>query len=206
MLEAVRVLGLRCEAGEQKSQAPPGLGSGEGRGKGCVFPQVDVVSRSGEKIPVSVWMKKVKQDHSLCCVVVLEPVERVSAWVAFQSDVSVPSASQPCAAYYVCAATPGLSPHCCLLCAPGVHGRSAPAAPLICVCPWASVSLSVEWGCTWDRSCDCLSLSVRWHVQSRPNGGRHAALERELCLGWLCRASAECVRRSTIWVLPAAGE
>lgn len=132
MLEAVHVLGLRCEAGEQKSQAPPGLGSGEGRGKGCVFPQVDVVSRSGEKIPVSVWMKKVKQDHSQCCVVVLEPVERVSAWVAFQSDVSVPSASQPCAAYYVCAASPGLSPHCGLLCAPGVHGRSAPAAPLIC--------------------------------------------------------------------------
>ncbi|VCW97189.1 unnamed protein product, partial [Gulo gulo] len=42
---------------------------------------VDVVSRSGERIPVSVWMKKVKQEHSLCCVVVLEPVERVSAWV-----------------------------------------------------------------------------------------------------------------------------
>uniref|UniRef100_A0A7N5JQ44 PAS domain-containing serine/threonine-protein kinase n=1 Tax=Ailuropoda melanoleuca TaxID=9646 RepID=A0A7N5JQ44_AILME len=52
---------------------------------------VDVVSRSGEKIPVSVWMKKVKQDHSLCCVVVLEPVERVSAWVAFQSDGTVTS-------------------------------------------------------------------------------------------------------------------
>uniref|UniRef100_A0A452U1T6 PAS domain-containing serine/threonine-protein kinase n=1 Tax=Ursus maritimus TaxID=29073 RepID=A0A452U1T6_URSMA len=52
---------------------------------------VDVVSRSGEKIPVSVWMKKVKQDHSLCCVVVLEPVERVSAWVAFQSDGTITS-------------------------------------------------------------------------------------------------------------------
>lgn len=46
------------------------------------------MSCSREKIPVSVWMKRVKQEHSLCCVVVLEPVERVSAWVAFQSDVS----------------------------------------------------------------------------------------------------------------------
>ncbi|KAM9084941.1 PAS domain-containing serine/threonine-protein kinase isoform 2-T3 [Megaptera novaeangliae] len=52
---------------------------------------VDVVSRSGEQIPVSVWMKRVKQEHSLCCVVVLEPVERVSAWVAFQSDGIVTS-------------------------------------------------------------------------------------------------------------------
>ncbi|XP_057600411.1 PAS domain-containing serine/threonine-protein kinase isoform X2 [Hippopotamus amphibius kiboko] len=52
---------------------------------------VDIVSRSGEKIPVSVWMKRLKQEHSLCCVVVLEPVERVSAWVAFQSDGTVTS-------------------------------------------------------------------------------------------------------------------
>nr|XP_040124118.1 PAS domain-containing serine/threonine-protein kinase isoform X2 [Ictidomys tridecemlineatus] len=50
---------------------------------------VDIVSRSGEKVPVSVWMKRVRQERGLCCVVVLEPVERVSAWVAFQSDVSV---------------------------------------------------------------------------------------------------------------------
>ncbi|XP_026304864.1 PAS domain-containing serine/threonine-protein kinase isoform X2 [Piliocolobus tephrosceles] len=47
---------------------------------------VDVISRSGEKIPVSVWMKRMRQEHRLCCVVVLEPVERVSTWVAFQSD------------------------------------------------------------------------------------------------------------------------
>ncbi|XP_045415850.1 PAS domain-containing serine/threonine-protein kinase [Lemur catta] len=50
---------------------------------------VDVVSRSGEKIPVSVWMKRLRQEHSLCCVVVLEPVERVSAWVDFQSDGTI---------------------------------------------------------------------------------------------------------------------
>uniref|UniRef100_U3FQK5 PAS domain-containing serine/threonine-protein kinase n=1 Tax=Callithrix jacchus TaxID=9483 RepID=U3FQK5_CALJA len=52
---------------------------------------VDIVSRSGEKIPVSVWMKKMRQEHRLCCVVVLEPVERVSTWVAFQSDGTVTS-------------------------------------------------------------------------------------------------------------------
>ncbi|XP_008525425.2 PAS domain-containing serine/threonine-protein kinase isoform X1 [Equus przewalskii] len=52
---------------------------------------VDIVSCSREKIPVSVWMKRVKQEHSLCCVVVLEPVERVSAWVAFQSDGTITS-------------------------------------------------------------------------------------------------------------------
>lgn len=52
------------------------------------MPQVDVVSRSGERIAVSVWMKRLKQQRSPCCVVVLEPVERVSAWVAFRSDVS----------------------------------------------------------------------------------------------------------------------
>ncbi|EGV95324.1 PAS domain-containing serine/threonine-protein kinase [Cricetulus griseus] len=47
---------------------------------------VDIVSRSGEKIPVSVWIKRLQQERGLCCVVVLEPVERVSACVAFQSD------------------------------------------------------------------------------------------------------------------------
>ncbi|XP_014640969.1 PREDICTED: PAS domain-containing serine/threonine-protein kinase [Ceratotherium simum simum] len=52
---------------------------------------VDIVSHSGEKIPVSVWMKQMKQEHSFCCVVVLEPVERVSAWVAFQSDGTITS-------------------------------------------------------------------------------------------------------------------
>ncbi|KAM8919294.1 PAS domain-containing serine/threonine-protein kinase isoform 2-T2 [Lycaon pictus] len=56
---------------------------------------VDVVSRGGEKIPVSVWMKKVKQERSPCCVVVLEPVERVSAWVTFQSDGTITSCDSP---------------------------------------------------------------------------------------------------------------
>ncbi|XP_059559807.1 PAS domain-containing serine/threonine-protein kinase isoform X3 [Myotis daubentonii] len=52
---------------------------------------VDVVSRSSERIPVSVWMKRMKQEPRRCCVVVLEPVERVSAWVSFQSDGTVTS-------------------------------------------------------------------------------------------------------------------
>lgn len=52
---------------------------------------VDVLSRSGDKTPVSVWMKGVKQEHGRCCVVVLEPVDRVSAWVAFQSDGTITS-------------------------------------------------------------------------------------------------------------------
>ncbi|PNJ10418.1 PASK isoform 5 [Pongo abelii] len=52
---------------------------------------VDIISRSGEKIPVSVWMKRMQQEHRLCCVVVLEPVERVSTWVAFQSDGTITS-------------------------------------------------------------------------------------------------------------------
>ncbi|KAM5228661.1 LOW QUALITY PROTEIN: PAS domain-containing serine/threonine-protein kinase [Ctenodactylus gundi] len=52
---------------------------------------VDIISRSGEKIPVSVWMKRVQQDRGLCCVVVLEPVERISAWVNFQSDGTITS-------------------------------------------------------------------------------------------------------------------
>ncbi|XP_008827365.1 PAS domain-containing serine/threonine-protein kinase isoform X2 [Nannospalax galili] len=52
---------------------------------------VDIVSRSGEKIPVSVWIKRVQQERGLCCVVVLEPVERISAWVTFQSDGTITS-------------------------------------------------------------------------------------------------------------------
>ncbi|XP_019485071.1 PREDICTED: PAS domain-containing serine/threonine-protein kinase isoform X2 [Hipposideros armiger] len=56
---------------------------------------VDVLSRSGDKTPVSVWMKRVKQEHSRCCVVVLEPVDRVSAWVAFQSDGAITLCDSP---------------------------------------------------------------------------------------------------------------
>lgn len=51
---------------------------------------VDVVSQGGEKVPVSVWMKRLRQEaRRLRCVVMLEPVERLSAWVAFQSDGTI---------------------------------------------------------------------------------------------------------------------
>ncbi|XP_037704668.1 PAS domain-containing serine/threonine-protein kinase isoform X2 [Choloepus didactylus] len=52
---------------------------------------VDVVNRNGQKIPVSVWMKKMGREQSRCCVVVLEPVERVSAHVTLRSDGTVTS-------------------------------------------------------------------------------------------------------------------
>lgn len=71
-----------------QQQAPPGWWAGC-TGARLHVSQVDIVSHGGEKIAVSVWMKKVRQEHRLCCVVVLEPVERVSAWVSFQNDVSL---------------------------------------------------------------------------------------------------------------------
>uniref|UniRef100_A0A6I8NJG5 PAS domain-containing serine/threonine-protein kinase n=1 Tax=Ornithorhynchus anatinus TaxID=9258 RepID=A0A6I8NJG5_ORNAN len=52
---------------------------------------VDIVGRNNEKIPVSVWMKRIKNECGHCCVVVLEPVERISAWVTFQSDGKITS-------------------------------------------------------------------------------------------------------------------
>ncbi|XP_023578007.1 PAS domain-containing serine/threonine-protein kinase [Octodon degus] len=55
---------------------------------------VDIVSHGGEKIPVSVWMKRVRQERGLCCVVVLEPVERISAWVTFQSEGAITSCDE----------------------------------------------------------------------------------------------------------------
>ena len=71
------------------------------------MPQVDVVSRSGERIAVSVWMKRLKQQRSPCCVVVLEPVERVSAWVAFRSDVSHSATRAPPPAAHQHVVSPG---------------------------------------------------------------------------------------------------
>uniref|UniRef100_F7EYX0 PAS domain-containing serine/threonine-protein kinase n=1 Tax=Monodelphis domestica TaxID=13616 RepID=F7EYX0_MONDO len=45
---------------------------------------VDIVCSNKEKIPVSIWMKKL--EHGPCCVALLEPVERFTVWVTFQSD------------------------------------------------------------------------------------------------------------------------
>ncbi|XP_020844654.1 PAS domain-containing serine/threonine-protein kinase isoform X2 [Phascolarctos cinereus] len=50
---------------------------------------VDLVCSSKEKIPVSIWMKTVEHNSSPCCVVLLEPVERFTVWVTFQSDGKV---------------------------------------------------------------------------------------------------------------------
>uniref|UniRef100_K7GB36 non-specific serine/threonine protein kinase n=1 Tax=Pelodiscus sinensis TaxID=13735 RepID=K7GB36_PELSI len=47
---------------------------------------VDVIDRSNEKIPVSVWMRRMRSEEKWCCVVVLEPVEKLSASVSFKSD------------------------------------------------------------------------------------------------------------------------
>ncbi|XP_012907335.1 PAS domain-containing serine/threonine-protein kinase isoform X2 [Mustela putorius furo] len=85
---------LRPDSDVVKALSEEHMGA-DGRAAVVFGTVVDVVSRSGERIPVSVWMKKVKQEHSLCCVVVLEPVERVSAWVAFQSDGTITSCDSP---------------------------------------------------------------------------------------------------------------
>ncbi|XP_039345284.1 PAS domain-containing serine/threonine-protein kinase isoform X2 [Mauremys reevesii] len=52
---------------------------------------VDVIGHSNEKIPVSVWMRRMRSKDSRCCVVVLEPVERLSASVSFRSDGEITS-------------------------------------------------------------------------------------------------------------------
>ncbi|XP_044288807.1 PAS domain-containing serine/threonine-protein kinase isoform X2 [Varanus komodoensis] len=55
---------------------------------GAVVPGtvVDVISHSKEIIPVSVWMRRIKNHCNHYCVVVLEPVERLSASVFFKSN------------------------------------------------------------------------------------------------------------------------
>ncbi|XP_042316105.1 PAS domain-containing serine/threonine-protein kinase isoform X2 [Sceloporus undulatus] len=52
---------------------------------------VDVISRSNEKIPVSAWTRRIKAHHNEYCVVVLEPVERLSASVFFTSNGEIAS-------------------------------------------------------------------------------------------------------------------
>lgn len=140
-------------------------------------PQVDVVNRGGEKVPVSVWMKRLRQEtRRLRCVVVLEPVERLTAWVAFQSDVS--TGDLPCSppapvlptvlpSFLECCPYPALllsfmlcSPLCCsfLLCPPPF------TAPLLLCClpsspPWQQPAC-LGLGCCGTlnlgtRPCDC---------------------------------------------------
>uniref|UniRef100_A0A8C4W0G7 PAS domain-containing serine/threonine-protein kinase n=1 Tax=Gopherus evgoodei TaxID=1825980 RepID=A0A8C4W0G7_9SAUR len=52
---------------------------------------VDVIGHSNEKIPVSIWMRRMRSKDNRCCVVVLEPVERLSASVSFRSDGEITS-------------------------------------------------------------------------------------------------------------------
>ncbi|KFQ61691.1 PAS domain-containing serine/threonine-protein kinase, partial [Pelecanus crispus] len=47
---------------------------------------VDVIGRLKEKIPVLVWLRQIRSEDNQCCVVVLEPVERLSAAVSFRVD------------------------------------------------------------------------------------------------------------------------
>ncbi|KAM6258369.1 PAS domain-containing serine/threonine-protein kinase isoform 2-T2 [Porphyrio hochstetteri] len=47
---------------------------------------VDVVGRLKEKIPVSVWLRRIRSKDNQRCVVVLEPVERLAASVSFRAD------------------------------------------------------------------------------------------------------------------------
>ncbi|XP_009069726.1 PREDICTED: PAS domain-containing serine/threonine-protein kinase, partial [Acanthisitta chloris] len=48
---------------------------------------VDVTGRLSEKIPVSVWLRQIRSKDAQRCVVVLEPVERLSASVCFGVDI-----------------------------------------------------------------------------------------------------------------------
>ncbi|KAM6357586.1 PAS domain-containing serine/threonine-protein kinase isoform 4-T4 [Alca torda] len=52
---------------------------------------VDVIGRLKEKIPVSIWLRRIRSKDNQCCVVVLEPVERLSASVSFRDDGEITS-------------------------------------------------------------------------------------------------------------------
>ncbi|NXM31044.1 PASK kinase, partial [Oxyruncus cristatus] len=52
---------------------------------------MDVTGRLNEKIPVSVWQRQIRSKDTQRCVVVLEPVERLTASVCFQADGEITS-------------------------------------------------------------------------------------------------------------------
>ncbi|OXB58644.1 hypothetical protein ASZ78_003611 [Callipepla squamata] len=52
---------------------------------------VDVINRHKEKIPVSVWLRRIRIEDRQHCVVLLEPVERLSAFVSFRADGGITS-------------------------------------------------------------------------------------------------------------------
>ncbi|XP_072200409.1 PAS domain-containing serine/threonine-protein kinase isoform X2 [Excalfactoria chinensis] len=52
---------------------------------------VDVINHLKEKIPVSVWLRRIRIKDNQRCVVLLEPVERLSALVSFRADGGITS-------------------------------------------------------------------------------------------------------------------
>ncbi|NXK54421.1 PASK kinase, partial [Chauna torquata] len=52
---------------------------------------VDVIGHLKEEIPVSVWLRRIGSEDNQCCVVLLEPVERLSAFVSFKVDGEITS-------------------------------------------------------------------------------------------------------------------
>lgn len=52
---------------------------------------VDVINCLKEKIPVSVWLRRIRIKDNQRCVVLLEPVERLSAFVSFRADGGITS-------------------------------------------------------------------------------------------------------------------
>ncbi|NWX29558.1 PASK kinase, partial [Notiomystis cincta] len=52
---------------------------------------VDVIGPLKEKIPVLVWLRQIRSKDTQLCVVVLEPVERLSACVSFMADGKITS-------------------------------------------------------------------------------------------------------------------
>ncbi|XP_005050841.1 PREDICTED: PAS domain-containing serine/threonine-protein kinase isoform X1 [Ficedula albicollis] len=52
---------------------------------------VDVIGHLSEKIPVTVWLRQIQSKDTQRCVVVLEPVERLSACVSFTVDGKITS-------------------------------------------------------------------------------------------------------------------
>ncbi|NXK92104.1 PASK kinase, partial [Formicarius rufipectus] len=52
---------------------------------------MDVTGRLNKKIPVSVWQRQIRSKDTECCVIVLEPVERLSASVCFGIDGEITS-------------------------------------------------------------------------------------------------------------------
>ncbi|XP_072896702.1 PAS domain-containing serine/threonine-protein kinase [Hemitrygon akajei] len=56
---------------------------------------IDVIGKGGVQIPVSFWMKHMAGEERECCVVVMEPVERLTASVTFADTGRILSCDRP---------------------------------------------------------------------------------------------------------------